>query len=321
MRHFLSILIAVLVSASVFAQNKDAISYWNEVLDRYEELCNACLEHRSTKEVKSRTHALQEILNSPVGKMTAEQQKRFTSIQNRYKGINETIPAIQERPLNIVKVDTIRRVEHLTVIDTVFVKEILGEVEILQKMSRRDTIVHIIRQEDAAVKEPLPDTVYIERIPAPTQKVARIPDITVLAEFGILPTPSYGAMIVIGNRYGGYAKFRDSFRHPKVSAHSSSDNRIWATGLVEHGRTAITAGGMIQAFPWCCLYAGAGYGCHELAWEDANGKWLLIDDGSAKGAALDLGILLNLRSLAVSFGLNYTIPGFTDFELGVGLRF
>lgn len=322
MRHFFAFITALLVSISVFAQSKDAYRYWNEVLDRYEQLCNACLEHRSTKEVKSKTASLQEILKTPVGMMTSEQQKRFISIQNRYKGITESLPAVQERPLSIVKVDTVRRVEHVTVIDTVFVKEILGEVEILQHMSRRDTVVHIIRQDDTVTKPSIPDTVFVERVPVPLRKDhTKTYDVFVLASAGITYTPSCGVMIAMGGEYGGYVKFRDSLRHPKTTSICSSTDQIWTTGLTEDGRTAVTAGGMYKIFPWCNVYAGAGYGCYELAWEDANGKWLHIEDGSGKGAALDLGLLIHHRFLSASFGINYTVPGLMDLEFGIGVRF
>ena len=322
MRHFFAFIAALLVSISVFAQSRDALRYWNEVLDRYEQLCNACLEHRSTKEIKSKTESLQEILKAPVGKMTAEQQKRFTSIQNRYKGITESLPTVQERPMNIVKVDTVRRVEHVTVIDTVFVKEILGEVEILQQLSRRDTVVHIIRQDDSVIKTASPDTVYIERSPTVhKEKSAKAFDIFIMAETGVMFTPSYGAMIAIGHGNGGYVKFRDSLHHPKTASNCSSNDLVWTTGSTEHGRTTITAGGMVRITPWCNLYAGAGYGSYELAWEDAKGRWLYIEDGSGKGAALDLGLLFHHRFLSASFGISYTAPKLMDLEIGIGIRF
>lgn len=319
----MSIMLALTISLSLFGQDRDAVRYWNEVLDRYEQLCNACLEHRSTREVKNSTDALQEILKKPVGSMTAEQQRRFTSIQRRYKGISEEVPTIVEQPLNIVKIDTVRRVEHVKVIDTVFVKEILGEVAILQQMSRRDTVVHIIRQDETPAPLHTVDTVYIEHSPLPVRKAPKEVGVSILAELGALPIPSYGAMVAIGNGngFGGYLKFCDSFHHPSVSGQCSSSDNVWTTGKVEMGRTSFTAGGMMKMLPWCSLYAGAGYGIYELAWEDANGRWLSVEDGSGQGLALDLGVLCSYRFLAFSFGVNYTSPRFADLEFGIGVRF
>lgn len=323
MRRVVSFILAFVLSLSLFAQDNGALRYWNEVLDRYEQLCNACLEHRSSKEVKSRTSALQDILKKPVGRMTESQQQRFESIQKRYKGITKDTPAatFTETPLHIVQVDTVRRIEHLTVVDTVFVKEILGEVAILQQMSRRDTIVHIIRQEELESARPVNDTVYIERVAEHRFKSAQRPSLFLLAEAGILPDPSYGILLASGDRYGAYIKALDSFHHPETSQSIMSGENVWTTGRADSGCTMLTAGGVMQVLPWARIYAGAGYGRHDLVWEDFNGRWLSITDASSKGLAIDSGFLFNYQSLAFSIGITFISPRVLNLGIGTGIRF
>lgn len=317
-RYILSAALLLSLSFTLSAQGKDPLRYWNDVLDRYEMLCNACIEHHSQKEVKSLTSALQEILKSPVGKMNDAQQKRFTDIQKRYRGISSEVPQAVSPTVHIVQIDTVRKIEHVTVVDTVFVKEILGEVAILQQMSRRDTVVHILTQPEPDVKAPVHDTIYIERIPDKGKD--RTP-LLLLAEAGVAPELSYGAMLAYGDRFGAYIKARDSFRHRKGEYTYMDGDIVWTTGLTDYSRTSITAGGFMSVLPWMKVYTGAGYGIHRLLWEDSDGRWMEVSDASSKGPALNVGIICTCRSLALSIGVDTIIPGHTDLELGIGICF
>lgn len=323
MRRIVSLILALVISLSLFAQSNSALRYWDEVLYLYEQLCNACLEHRSSKEIKNRTLALQDILKKPVGRMTESQQKRFESIQKQYKGITEysTAAKVEENPLHIVQIDTVRRVEHLTVVDTVFVKEILGEVAILQQLSRRDTIVHIIRQEELEPAKPVNDTVYIERNTESQFKSTQKPSFFLLAEASVLPDQSYGIMLASGTRYGAYLKVLDSFHHPETSQSIVSEDNVWTTGRTDYGSTVLTAGGFLQVLPGARIYAGAGYGRHDLAWEDFNGRWLSITDASSRGLAIDLGLLGSYRSLAFSLGVTSISTRVLNLGVGIGMSF
>lgn len=136
-------------------------NYWDTLLDKYEALCNACKEKKSKKEIQQLSESLNEHLKHPEGKMTPVQKERFASIQNRYRGVitisDRTVPEVD--PPRLIKVDTVRRYEHIHVTDTVFVKEIIGSIELNQYVHNKDTVYHIVQyQTPPAVEKPQQET-------------------------------------------------------------------------------------------------------------------------------------------------------------------
>lgn len=309
----------------VEAPQQDARSFWDRVLDKYEALCEACLSHRSTREVNSLTREFNELLKSPVGKMDEEQTRRFVSIQNRYKGIISVadIPAQPEKG-NLIKVDTVRRVEHIQVVDTAFIKEILGQVEILQTSINKDTIVHIIqyKEKDMPAVEVTEQPVFVTAV-QPSDDVSCF----ILASVGLAPDFSYGATLgTLVGRWGGYVKFRSNYNFKTKDYDCHSDGKtatgvIWTNGQSSVSRLTATIGATFGATPWLITYAGAGYGISDLFWQDYADKWARVTEASATGISLDLGAAAHFGKLAISAGVNCTGFKYFDFELGVGVFF
>ena len=78
---------------------------------------------------------------------------------------------------------------------------------------------------------------------------------------------------------------------------------------------------MFSPLSFLSVYAGAGYGKHQLFWEDTAGKWASVQDRSASGVAVDAGLVFNWQHLSVMAGVSAI--GFKSVfaELGVGYRF
>lgn len=320
-KKLLTILMLCTWSLCLNAQNQGAVPYWDQVLNRYEQLCDAISTKQSASDIKKRTEELQQQLKTPVGSMTQAQRKRFEQIQMRFKGISQSSPSKAESTSHIIQVDTIRSVEYRTVIDTVFVKEILGEVAILQQMSRKDTVVHIIHQEPAIKEVVTHDTIYLERSRKPsTLKKQRHP-IYILASAGITPDRSIGVMLAYGGRLGVYLKGRSSFHSPRTSFQIQDKQPVWANGKTDQGRWAVTAGGFIQTTKWLNIYLGAGYGVYKKAWQDVQGNWGEVLKASHRGLALDGGLMVRYRHLVVSVGTDITDLGYADLDLGIGVVF
>ncbi|MCQ2176317.1 MAG: hypothetical protein MJY41_00065 [Bacteroidales bacterium] len=323
-------LLTLILSGILFAAapQQDARTFWDRVLDKYEALCEACLNHRSTREINTMTKDFNDLLKSPVGKMDEEQTERFVNIQNRYKGIISLAKAPVDRAEtgNLVKVDTVRRVEHIQVVDTAFIKEVLGQVEILQTSINKDTIIHLIQY-----KKEMPEPVVAKEEKAPVVPVPVPPadkiSYFILASAGITPDISYGAMVgTLSGRWGGYVKFRSnySFKTKEYGCNSrgeTSGGIIWTNGKSSFSRLAASVGASFSATPWLIAYAGAGYGIADMLWQDYSGRWARVTDASYTGVLLDLGAAVHLGSLALSVGVNNTGLRYFDLELGIGVIF
>mgnify|MGYP003292743449 CR=1 FL=1 len=335
----MKILTIILSGILMIAAPQDgAKQYWDTVLQKYEALCNACLNHESAREINALTKDFNSFLKSPVGKMNEEQKVRFAQIQNKYKGIITIADTSSEPDTEqgrLIKVDTIRRVEHIQVIDTAFVKEVLGEVEIKQTSTSKDTVIHIIQyrypekpviEESSTpeVKEAAPVKVRAPKAPkTPNEKTVSY---FILANAGIVPDLSYGAMVGAVNKWGGYVKFRSNYKFPKAAYECSSnggtkDGYIWTNGESAVSRLAVTAGGAFEAAPWLMAYAGAGYGFSDLYWQDCEESWVKVSDEAIKGVSLDLGAIVHFGNFAFSAGVNWTGFRYLDLELGIGVFF
>lgn len=58
---------------------------WEQLLDQYDSLCNACIAHRPADELLGRLERLKTQLQRTVGRMDPQQQARFADIRERYE--------------------------------------------------------------------------------------------------------------------------------------------------------------------------------------------------------------------------------------------
>lgn len=331
----LSFIVAILVMLPSDQDGKK--NYWDILLDKYEELCNACKEKKSKKEIHLLSDSLNEMMKHPEGKMTRAQRDRFSAIQNRYHGII-TITGASFSEMDaprVVRVDTVRRVEHIQVTDTVFVKEVIGSMELNQYVHNTDTIYHIIQyQNPIAVEPPKELAPELEENPAPeishptvTRKEKHFhPTYFILANAGIGNAVSYGATVGVVDTWGGYAGFHSDFRTISPGYSCSSEgmagaSRIMTNGNKTHSRLVVTAGVCYEITGWMMAYAGAGYGQYSLFWQDINDIWMNVSDISVKGAEIEAGGIFHLGIFGLSLGVSTTQLQYFEFKAGLGFAF
>lgn len=151
--------------------------------------------------------------------------------------------------------------------------------------------------------------------------------LTLLADAGIFPIPSYGAMAVMTLRgVGAYANYRSDFRKNEYSYTCTSEGdteygRIWATGESRVSHTVATAGLAVWTSRRFGFYAGAGLSSSTRCWEDISGEWAKVEDKSYRSVAADGGILLTFKPMALSVGVVSDFRRYVDVQIGVGVRF
>lgn len=152
-------------------------------------------------------------------------------------------------------------------------------------------------------------------------------EVSVLADAGIFPTPSYGAAAVVTwNGVGAYAGFRSNFGKNEYSYTCTSDGlteygRVWATGKVRQSRSVATAGFAMWVSRHFGFRLGAGLTSYTRCWEDVSGQWAKVEDKSFNGLAADGGIFLTFKPFVFSVGVTSDFSGHADLQLGVGVRF
>lgn len=314
----------------------EAKDYWDIVLDNYEALCSACMEKKSAREIRRLSESLNELLMHKEGIMNQTQKDRFYSIQNRYRGfitISDNSIAETEEP-RVVKVDTVRRYEHIQVTDTVFVKEIIGSIELNQYVHNKDTVYHIIQYQEPVAVRPTEMSVseqIVAEMPAkeasPVRKTYGVrQSVLILGNLYVGPTLSYGATVGVVNKWGGYVGFHSDLKNISSGYSCTSDGfsggvRIMTNGSRDYSRFAVTAGVCREVNKWLIVAFGAGYGRSSCFWQDIEGTWMSVSDISVKGAEFEAGVLFHPGLFGVSFGVCTTSFNNIGFKIGLGCLF
>ena len=150
----------------------------------------------------------------------------------------------------------------------------------------------------------------------------------VMPLIGIGETLSYGIMVGVVRKWGGYVKAKYSFS--SLSTDVTVDDagvvegtsaKAWFTGADKSERFSITAGALYRITLPLYAYAGIGYGNKTLAWEMADGKWAEASDHSAKGIESEIGAIYRYKEFAVSLGVENTAFKYWEFNVGVAIMF
>ncbi len=150
----------------------------------------------------------------------------------------------------------------------------------------------------------------------------------VMPTVGIGKAMSYGVMVGIVRKWGGYVKAKYSFTNLSTDA-SAHDNGViegtssqaWYTGNDQSGRFSVTAGALYRAALPFYLYAGLGYGNKTLAWEMADGRWAEAADHTYKGLEAEVGAIYRFGNYAVSAGVETTQCQYWEANVGVAIMF
>lgn len=309
-----SFLLMLFLAFPASAQRTDG---YDSALDKYESICDRCLELRARVEagqsvdtealrgLLAELSSLRKTLSGASGKMSAAQSERFEAIKARYtSGIGgkskttELLPRLS--PLAMPGLRT-------------------NDLGISESGVWR-TADSEASSNPAVASNPVTESLSSKSAVSNVR-------VAVLASGGCFPTPSFGALAAVSwRRVGLYAGYRGNFKSGEYDYVCSSDGvseygRVWASGAVRRSR-GVVAGGLC-VFPTRRLgfYAGAGRSSYTLCWEDSTGKWAEVEDRSYDGFAVDAGLFLTFDRLVFSAGTVSDFSGHADLQIGVGVRF
>lgn len=149
----------------------------------------------------------------------------------------------------------------------------------------------------------------------------------VMPVVGFGEATSFGAMIGVVKKWGGYAKFKTNLKSQDTTLECTSEAQtidgvdLWTTGETKTSRMAFTAGVLYRLSLPFYLYAGAGYGTKKLAWELADGSWAENQDKTYTGAEAELGLIFRNKNFAVSAGIQTNSFKYVEATIGVGIMF
>lgn len=316
LRHILCGISVFLLTTTLYGQTASENA---ERLNRYELLCQECLELRTLVESKgsvSRQVASQRIndfvamnkkIRSYFEYMTKTEQARFEMI-NRWFSTGT-------RPLAM---------DHISDVPVV-------RPEIRSKAFSAGVTMRVITVSPINVNGN-GDSAYVStEITKPTSSQSRNLRTYLMADISI--PLSYGLMVGLkadrekGIDWGGYARFRSNFRfiESEYSCLSTgllySGQSFWGNGNSSRSNLSATCGVLAGLTSWLDIYAGAGYGSTSLYWQDIDGVWASVADFTHKGMAAEIGVIAAWRSLCFGAGIFTTSFRTTSLDLSVGIRF
>lgn len=169
------------------------------------------------------------------------------------------------------------------------------------------------------------------RLETPDSKKTRT---MVMPVVGIGSTTSFGLMVGVVKKWGWYLKAKYDFKNQETVGECDGDGLnmegtpMWFTGETASSRMAITTGAMYRVSKPLYLYLGAGYGYKKLAWEMAEGEsgtssdqWVENQDETFKGIEADLGLVLRMKNIALSAGLQSNSFKYFEATVGLGIMF
>lgn len=258
---------------------------YDKALDKYAYICDRCVEMRAKVEsgqsiqmeslgaLLAELSSLRKTLSNASGKMSAAQAERFEAIKAKYMQGMKALGKKSDRPV----FSSIQRIKPIS--EPVEVATMAHQkVSFRQNQRPEPQAQHPERQsrhQEMQVKQSERQTQHPKgKTPRPKEGLM----LTLLADAGIFPTPSYGAMAVMTLRgIGAYANYRSDFRKNEYSYTCTSEGdteygRIWATGESRVSHTVATAGLAVWTSRRFGFYAGAGLSSSTRCWEDISGE-------------------------------------------------
>ncbi len=321
-----------------FAQRQ---SNWDETLDRYEVICERCLELKRNREagqsvpkesissLKTQLIMLRNSLLQVQGQMSAAQKARFNMIRQRFGDV----PTIRE-PENppVPKQERTQGKERTSTAQAFPVPEPeRAELSPAPSVKALETTL-------AAGTPKFSVSTVCElkksdfNIPSPTK---RGPEFLFGVQVGLCPLQSYGIMVGIlpnpGNdvRVGAYVKALSDFKFKNISpAYTCKSDgtvedgkKIWTNGATESRRFSFCAGGMVRFGSYIGVYAGVGYGDTRYFLQDVNDVWAKVSDLSHSGLCVEAGVTGFLgKHFYVGAGISATSFRYLEPQVTFGYR-
>lgn len=141
--------------------------------------------------------------------------------------------------------------------------------------------------------------------------------------------PSFGLMVGMTKRNGGYLHARTDFNNVSTSLECDDTGRLadgsglpyYKEGATHKSRLSLTAGYMRRLVKPLYAYIGAGYGQRTLAWETLDGELVKNTDHSCSGVSAEVGAIGRFGSFAISLGYQTTMFKYHEASLGLGVFF
>ena len=334
----LLLFVCCLTSASPKARN------WDKVLDRYEILCQQCLElkrqadsgkeipkHRFSKLIRE-LNSLKSELKEASGQMSEEQEERFALIRDRFL---EAQSPRQRDTRPVAKPPTVNA-QALA----------LPQIIVLYRPLTRQLPPPPVKPEDYVVEHPA------KQIPCPEQlEWAHIDALEVsrpqkkpasrsvllgrkfylsgIACVSIYPKPSYSILLALDPLdapLGAYIHAGSNFAprsydYDCLSDGTTSYGTIWTSGRTSYFTTQASIGPCYRINSRLRAYAGLGYGSALTLWEDSSGKWARVADRSPRGLLFELGSIFNMGRVNLSISYSCTALKLSELQLGIGYSF
>lgn len=322
MRRVPVILCLVLSCLRLTAQND-----CDSVLDRYEQICDKCIELRGRMaageavEYGAVTGLLGELgklraqLRSASGSMTKEQKDRFAAIRARYDGSGSSEG---KRTARSGKSPRKASAKDIAPPEPSKVRH-----ERIERLLPSPGVPSLpICTSFAGALAPRPQTSAQSPVigPSPWRFDAALSfQFNATPAAGFFASASYKAL-------GAFLSARTNFVSAiRESYDIASDGRIeggglfWGQGVSNYSLRSICAGPVWHILPSLALYAGAGYADSSLTLLDAGGKWARVSDYGSRGLAAEAGAVLTIGKVNLLAGLWWQRE--VAFTTGIGWKF
>lgn len=149
----------------------------------------------------------------------------------------------------------------------------------------------------------------------------------VMPVVGVGSTTSFGIMVGIVKKAGGYVKAKYNFKNQSTDGECTSDgmnasgNELWFSGNTASSRLAITGGALFRVAMPLYVYAGAGFGYKKLAWETMDERWIENTDETVSGIEAEAGLIFRAKNFAVSAGVQSNSFKYMEATVGIGIMF
>lgn len=144
---------------------------------------------------------------------------------------------------------------------------------------------------------------------------------------GIGKVASYGAMIGIVKKYGGYVKGKSNFKAAEndlecnEKGFTDTGSEVWFSGDEAKSRLSVTGGLLYRATQPLYIYGGLGYGQYTYSRQTSDGLWAKNIDASVDGVEIEAGVIGRWKNLAVTAGIETCQMKYWEMNLGIGVFF
>ncbi len=146
--------------------------------------------------------------------------------------------------------------------------------------------------------------------------------------YGQYEQMSYGLMVGIVKRTGGYIKVKTDFGSVASDfEQEEAEANYWYTGTEKNSRFSITGGVLQRLGKIVYLYVGGGYGMRNYAKEiagEVEGKenpWVKLKNKSYQGYEAELGGIIRFGGVAISLGVQTNQFKTVEGNVGIGIMF